>query len=623
MSSMALFVYNGTYLADDEILAELNGSSLAVTIWQIRQSFADLSYGVVLFTLLAFFAYVYLIPRVRKHNKITGVVFSIIAAGFILLCESYYKINSWNYVLGSKTAFLTSCIKGVGIATLAFFAFDVVSRVSIEINKENAAYKKGLFIKLLVVMLICWIPYMIILAPGAMGTDTRDQFGQFLGVESMCWTVKDGSEVLINNHHPVFHTMLLGLFLKIGSKLLGSYFAGMELYCIIQSIVFAAVLTLSVLKIKSYGAPKTITRLSYIFFALCPIFPLWGMATFKDTPFSIALVLTIIYLYDSIKFPKEFTKKKYFALMAILLLLMLVRNNGFYMVLGLVPFVVINTIKDPKFLVRITSALLIPIIIFKVGYSGVLFGALGIEEGSPAEMLSVPFQQTARYVQEYEDEVTDEEKEVILNTLGDGENLSSVADLYVPDRSDSVKYSYRLDKNDTEHLKEYIKVWVAQLTKHPAVYIEAFLNLNFSWFGLDSNHDVVYYDGVRDKSIPEYLEGLDNPESLSGERAVVNQMVKTLDGIPLVNCIFEFSFYSWAYVALFVIMLMKGKHKELLACLPIYINYAICFVGPVAYMRYAIPMVCCLPFVIFITFSRDRKNKDDMKNLEENEIWIK
>jgi hypothetical protein len=56
--------------------------------------------------------------------------------------------------------------------------------------------------------------------------------------------------------------------------------------------------------------------------------------------------------------------------------------------------------------------------------------------------------------------------------------------------------------------------------------------------------------------------------------------------------------------------------------LPIFVNYAICFVGPVAYMRYVIPMVACIPFVIFITFSRD-KNSEEIEKLEDNEIWIK
>ena len=70
-------------------------------------------------------------------------------------------------------------------------------------------------------------------------------------------------------------------------------------------------------------------------------------------------------------------------------------------------------------------------------------------------------------------------------------------------------------------------------------------------------------------------------------------------------------------------MLIRKKHKELLASILIYANYAICFVGPVAYMRYAIPMVACIPFVIFITFSRSKDNRDDMKDISANEIWIK
>ena len=76
-------------------------------------------------------------------------------------------------------------------------------------------------------------------------------------------------------------------------------------------------------------------------------------------------------------------------------------------------------------------------------------------------------------------------------------------------------------------------------------------------------------------------------------------------------------------MVLFLAMLMRKKHRELLACLPIFINMVICFIGPVAYMRYSIPLVICLPIVFFITFSKKRNKAAEDNKDEENAIWIK
>lgn len=627
MSSLAVVVSNGTYIAADSVKEKL-GSPFLIKLWQVKAAFSYPDYSVYMLVVLAFVALVYLIPKVSKRNIKWGVPFSIIGALFMLLCDSYFELNSWDKVFGSGTAVVTSCFKGIGIATLIFFVYDIANRVNIEkLDVIHNGFDKKSFMKLTLIMIACWVPYMIIMAPGAMGTDTRDQFAQILGNGEMSWSpgtvLREPDDILLTNHHPVAHTLLLGIFLKFG-ELIGSYFAGIELYCVLQSIVFASALTYSVIKLQEYGMSERLAKIVYLFFTLCPLFPLWGMTTFKDTPFSIMLLVVTLLLYDAFKTPEKFTKSKYWILAAALFVLLLVRNNGFYIVLLLLPFTVIHFRKDKKFVLKIISVMLIPILLFKVGFTGVAFKVAGVNDGSPREMLSVPFQQTARYIVEFENEVTPEEKDSILTILGGGEvTLNEIAQKYVPDRSDSVKGLYNKYAT-TEDLLNYFKTWFAQLAKHPACYVEAFLNLNFSWFSFDSNHDAIYYNGNTDKTIPDYLEGLDNPKALDGARSAVSQMVNMLDRIPIVSCLFEFSFYTWCYVIIFLAMLMRKRYTELLVCLPIFANYAICFVGPVAYMRYVIPMIVCIPFVIFITFSRSKNDEiDESIEPEGNEIWIK
>lgn len=626
LSSFALVVENGAHKIPESVEKTLSGQ-LSRYIWKLQAAFDEPSYYVLFFVVLVFFAFLYLIPRVSKKNIPWGVPFSCIAALFLLLCDSYYQTDSWDKVFGSWEALITSGIKGIGIAVLAFFVYDAVNRINIEkVEKVQSTSTFKTFAVLTAIMFACWIPYMVITAPGCMNPDARDQFGQMLNNPDMCWSVgtvaREEGDSLLTNHHPVFHTVLLGCFLKLG-EWMGSYFAGITIYSVLQCLVLAGTLVFSVLKLREYGMSKRLSNIVYAFFVLCPLFPLWGMTILKDTPFMIALLIMTILFYEAFKAPERFTAKKYVALALISFALMLLRNNGFYMLLVLVPFVIIHFRKDKKFLVKIMAAMLIPLLVFKVGYSGIFFSAMGINEGSPREMLSVPFQQTARYITEYADEVTPEEEKSITTILGGGKlSLEDIAERYTPDRADSIKGNYNKYAT-TSDLVNYFKTWAAQLVKHPGVYIEAFLNLNYSWFSFDSNHDIIYYNGVSDQLIPQYVEGLDNSQSLAGERSIVSQTIKLLDKIPVISSIFELSTYTWIYVVLFLAMLMRKKHKELLACLPIFINMAICFIGPVAYMRYSIPLVICLPFVFFITFSKKRNKAAENNKDKENAIWIK
>lgn len=626
LSSFALVVENGAHKIPENVEKTLSGQ-LSRYIWKLQAAFDEPSYYVLFFVVLVFFAFLYLIPRVSKKNIPWGVPFSCIAALFLLLCDSYYQTDSWDKVFGSWEALITSGIKGIGIAVLAFFVYDAVNRINIEkVEKVQSTSTFKTFAVLTAIMFACWIPYMVITAPGCMNPDARDQFGQMLNNPDMCWSVgtvaREEGDSLLTNHHPVFHTVLLGCFLKLG-EWMGSYFAGITIYSVLQCLVLASTLVFSVLKLREYGMSKRLSNIVYAFFVLCPLFPLWGMTILKDTPFMIALLIMTILFYEAFKAPERFTAKKYVALALISFALMLLRNNGFYMLLVLVPFVIIHFRKDKKFLVKIMAAMLIPLLVFKVGYSGIFFSAMGINEGSPREMLSVPFQQTARYITEYADEITPEEEKSITTILGGGKlSLEDIAERYTPDRADSIKGNYNKYAT-TSDLVNYFKTWAAQLVKHPGVYIEAFLNLNYSWFSFDSNHDIIYYNGVSDQLIPQYVEGLDNPQSLVGERSIVSQTIKLLDKIPVISSIFELSTYTWIYVVLFLAMLMRKRHRELLACLPIFVNMVICFIGPVAYMRYSIPLVACLPFVFFITFSKKRNKAAENNKDEENAIWIK
>lgn len=608
-SSLSLCMTNDTYRLTTEQMEELGGK-IEIFCWKLMSSIRQPTYMICIVAVLMYFAYRYLGPRLDKQYLSWGIPLSTLSAFIVLLCESYHANNNWDRVFGSTTALGLSLLRGIGIAILFLFIFGYIQSLHFyqtdSVLKEKTSKRQ--FLKILGLLLLCWIPYMIILFPGCMNPDTRDQIAQITGNVDLCWTARTillkSPDVILNNHHPVFYTCIISVFIKIGEDI-GSYAWGLEIYCIVQCVCFAAAFSGFLIYIRRKKVPEQFCKWVTIFFAFNPMFPIYGMTVMKDVPFSIFILAAVIMLYEMLEYPEKLTFRRIVTFMAVLLIWMLLRNNGFYILIVLVPFIVCILWKNKKHMGKVLFSVFVPMMVFQIGIQGILFPALNITGGSIREMLSVPFQQTARYIQEYGETLNDEEKEIILRVFNTPNNsIEDFAEQYVPDRADVIKDWYNREASGDD-LKNYLKVWMKGLVRHPDVYVEAFLNLNYSWFTFDSRQDNRYYNGITDQNIQKMLPGVENPESLNGARNVLLYCIKTLANIPFTSWLVEFSFYTWVYLLLFVIMFVKKRYKELLAAGMLYVNYLICFIGPVAYMRYAIPMIVCLPFLLILTFMDD------------------
>ena len=103
---------------------------------------------------------------------------------------------------------------------------------------------------------------------------------------------------------------------------------------------------------------------------------------------------------------------------------------------------------------------------------------LDAQRGNVAEMMSIPFQQTARYLQLYRYELTPSERQGIEAVLG---NVEQVARDYDPAISDPVK-AHLVKGAGARELAQYMKAWVTGLIHHPKVYVDAFLLHVYGWF---------------------------------------------------------------------------------------------------------------------------------------------
>ena len=177
---------------------------------------------------------------------------------------------------------------------------------------------------------------------------------------------------------------------------------------------------------------------------------------------------------------------------------------------------------------RCVLLLLVGILAVYVG-CGKISTAIGVEPGSVRAMLSIPLQQTARYVTTYPEDVTKEEKEALEAVL-DYENLSEI---YDPLDYDYVKNSFaaKVDKlpkaEQKVRLSNYFKAWFSMFLRHPGVYIEATLHGTYGYF--DPFHSVkvksVYQfrtkEAIRDHFDVDYVIRSEKPRNLLKEWATL------------------------------------------------------------------------------------------------------
>ena len=159
--------------------------------------------------------------------------------------------------------------------------------------------------------------------------------------------------------------------------------------------------------------------------------------------------------------------KKTISLIIILIFVTLFRNNGIITIMLSLPFALFLSKDKMKYvLVSILAVLLT-----YFGYNKILLPHFKISNTSIREVLSIPFQQTARYIKKHSDDLSSKDKKYIKKVL----DYDSIGNLYNPNLSDPVKNTY--NKNATSNdLKNYFKVWYKGLKKHPITYIESTVN---------------------------------------------------------------------------------------------------------------------------------------------------
>lgn len=532
---------------------------------------------------------------------------------FLSTMFSLLLIFGYSYDVVGKATLVTGSILLLIISVFKFIAFFNLFNISLNllyqaILKSNFKETKPVswlakkfnehpFWFSFIAIVICYIPYMIAFYPAIMGYDPANQIKEVMGIHTryMDSVVLLDPNMTLTNFNPLVHTLILGNCFKLGYNI-GNVNLGLFLYSIIQVIVLVSVLSYSIYYMKKEKVPTILLYITLGIYALVPVFPFYAMSTVKDTFFSAFILLYIIKLYDIIK--NKQTTKDYVILFFISVLVILFRNNGIYTVMLSMPFLLIS-LKDKR---KPIITVIVCLLACYIGYGKVLLPSLKISNTSVREMLSIPFQQTARVVKYRGDELPEEEKEAIDKIL----IYDTLAERYEPDLSDAVKNKYNKYAT-SEELMDYFKVWFNQFFRYPVDYLDATINNVYGYF-YPNTSKWYFYHGYNSK-----LEeaGFDyHYNDMKWLRDGLVEYGNVFPYIPVIGMFLNIGFVVWLYFIILGFLIINKSSKYIPVILPALSLILVCIAGPAnTYFRYAQPFIFSLPVVLFLLYKILDKRK--------------
>ncbi len=532
--------------------------------------FADLLLLIAIYALLRFISV--------KDSKIDRgfLLFSFTLSALLVICISFKKFDSAVFLFANSFQLLISllCITGFWVIIYAILRGiyhllqDGIKLNSIPSHRESFLEKHFSLIGFGVI-LIGWLPWILLNYPGSGCPDGLLQLQQFLGQAP--WSAG----------HPPLSTCIMGSLFTLGQRLIDANF-GFFLYCLFQTCTGAWIFSLSMKKLQNLGIPAKWCMWGILFFAFTPLWGTYAQWVEKDLFFAQICVLQTISMLD-ILVKKQCGTKDALLLAGTSLGAVFLRNNGIHAIL---PALLLLTIwlrgRSRK---RVLAVMLTTLLVYE-SVMKILFPSLGVLAVHKSETLSIPFQQTARYVIEHLEDVTEHEREVIDSVFG----FESMFN-YNPVISDPVKGSYR-----GADLTEYYKIWFLMFFKHPDSYLSAFVNLSYGYLAPVSQNieawiQEEYYESMEDMGLYHVFD-----IHLAYFLAQIWHLSMNL---PLVKYLCTPGMYTWIIMALAMLLIKRRCYSSLILLVPSIMNILVCLASPLAdAIRYELPTVASTPLLI-------------------------
>lgn len=345
----------------------------------------------------------------------------------------------------------------------------------------------------------------------------------------------------LTNAHPLIFTLLVSVFMKIGS-LFGGVNVGVLLYSIFQSAILAVIFARIIVWQRQVGVGIYGILATFLFYAILPVNAFAGTILWKDVLFAgVGLMLLLKLWVLCVQGNDFFTKKNILWFITLAFAFCILRNNALYAyTLFAILFVFIN--KKVLFNIRGVALIFSPIILSIV----YLFStSLFVGSASSVESMSVPLQQIARTVKYHSDSITSNDKETINEILP----YNKLAQVYNPGLSDPVKWVFD-NKKFSENKSKYLSLWLELSKKYPKTFSAAFLYNTYGYiYPLIESHtttDIILNNNDQINALGNYSDSAyksGSKKALAVYRDVISSALALTRNVGLYTCILLIAIY--------------------------------------------------------------------------------
>ena len=481
-------------------------------------------------------------------------------------------------------------------------------------------YSKKLFLRIMNLMLLCWLPLLILFFPGNFDVDTYWQLPQIYGLAAL------------GNHHPFFDTLLFGLFWKIGDAL-GSNAWSLFLYAVFQYLATAGAFTVAICYVHQHSYNIWIPRIMWIFFAFYPAIPQFSMSIAKDALHDWIFVLFFIFYLETLRTRgKSLTKPRFVALTILIsFLCALTKKTGIYIILISYLVLLLTLKQGRKFL---TAVIVVVVLLYNGLWNHVILQSLNVMPGSEREKYSLPSQQVALYLKWNRSEMTSSDWKTLQGVYNTPEKL---AESYQPISADNTKLYWK-EKTNRSNKVRFFKWYIKTALKVPKTFLLAQAALNEPFLCIDDrigrSGTRIYYEGVAFQSrMPLEKTALSSTYPNTTEKDM-HDIFKTayrnkkyerihqayidnyLKSTQIMKPLFsKVLFVTWIPIFFLFYGFYSRKKTIVIAMIPSLLNFCILAVSPVIFSRYAMLSVYLTPIIFSLPWIEGIGIKSKMANV--------
>ena len=536
----------------------------------------------------------------RQKHLVISIVFSFIFTFFI--CSANYSLFP---TISTPRQIFLNIITIISLIAGSFITFyniliylpSILTNLSLKRkNKKDKFYKYKPSTIFLLSFAIIALTYLIIFFlckyPGNLSPDSIRQVTQNLTGEYRNW-------------HPFTHTILIGLFIKIGLNIFGDINTGVALYSIFSILFMAMVFAYSLVTLYQKNTKKQILILLLLFYSLCPYHIMYSMTMWKDVIFSGFILLFAVTQYRLFQHIGS-NWANYLLLTLSSLGICLFRNNGIYvMAMFLIMFIAFFLIKNIHSKRIITNTLIITFaILFSFIYNKTILPALNVAPAELIESLSIPAQQITRTI--HDNTIKTEQLDLLNNVIDTDQAIQD----YDPYFADPIKKQIWHNEEKNLYLKNHkadlFMLYLNLGLNYPLSYYYAWADITRGYY----NSGYIYWimaNGVEENSL-----GINKLHEQNLPNKLFDNYLSLFENNSTLRIIYCIGFAVWiTIILLYVAIIKKDKTLSMLITLPLLVIMSLLVATPVSSeFRYAYAVFCCLPFFsvsILLPSSREKR----------------